>query len=59
MLMALREELASGSVGTLAVEAAALIGDPQLHPLLVALRGWWEVDEGLLGEAVRACSPRP
>ncbi len=37
MLPALREELASGSVGSLAVEAAALIGDPQSHPLLVAL----------------------
>ena len=32
MLPALREELASGSVGRLAVEAAALIGDPGLHP---------------------------
>jgi HEAT repeat protein len=58
MLSALREELASGSVGTLAVEAAGLIGDPQLHPLLVALLDWWDVDEGLLGEAIRACSPR-
>jgi HEAT repeat protein len=59
MLPALREKLASGSVGRLAVEAAALIGDPDLHPLLVALGGWWDVDEGLLGEAIRACSPRP
>jgi HEAT repeat protein len=59
MLPALRKELASDSVGRLAVEAAALIGDPALHPLLVALRDWWDVDEGLLGEAIDACSPRP
>jgi HEAT repeat protein len=56
MLPALREELASGSVGSLAVEAAALIGDPQLHPLLVALRGRWHVDVESLEEAIRACS---
>ncbi len=59
MLPALREELTSGSVGTLAVEAAALIQEPQLHPLLVALQGWWDVDETLLEEAVSACSPPP
>jgi HEAT repeat protein len=59
VLPALREELASDSVGKLAVEAAALMGDPSLHTLLVALQGWWDVDEELLGEAVRACSPKP
>jgi HEAT repeat protein len=58
MLPALREELTSGSVGTLALEAAALIGDPGLHPLLVALRDRWDGDEGSLGEAIQACSPR-
>ena len=57
VLPALSMELVSGSVGTLAVEAAALIGDSQLHPLLAALQGWWDVDEDLLGEAVQACSP--
>jgi len=51
-------ELASESVGTLAVEAATWIGDPQLLPQLVALKGWWDVDEKLLDEAVRACSHR-
>ncbi len=55
----LSEELASDSVGRLAVEAAALIGDPELHPALLALRNWWDVDEGSLEEAIRACSPRP
>jgi HEAT repeat protein len=59
MLPALREELARGSVGTPVIEAAALIGDPQLYPLLVALQGWWDVDVELLAEAIRACSPGP
>jgi HEAT repeat protein len=59
VLPALREELASDSVGTLAVEAAALIGEPDLYPLLVALRGWWVLDAESLAEAIRACSPRP
>ena len=58
MLPALREELTSGSVGTLVVEAAALIRETQLHPLLVALQGWWDVDETLLEEAITACSPQ-
>jgi hypothetical protein len=57
MLPALREELASDSVGSLAVEAAALIGEPQLHPLLVALRGRWDGES--LEDAIRACSRPP
>jgi HEAT repeat protein len=59
VLTALRRELESDSVGALAVEAAALIGDPELHPALLALVDWWDVDVGSLGEAIRACSPRP
>jgi HEAT repeat protein len=59
MLPALRDELASGSVGRLAIEAAALVGDPQLYPLLAALQSWWDVDVELLGEAIQACSPGP
>jgi HEAT repeat protein len=59
VLPALREELTSGSVGTLAVEAAALIRESHLHPLLVALQRWWDVDEELLREAINTCSPRP
>lgn len=58
VLTALRRELESDSVGSLAVEAAALIGDPELHPALLALKDWWDVDVGSLGEAIRACSPR-
>ena len=59
MLPVLREEIASGSTGPLAIEAAALIGDPQLYPLLVALQGRRDVDLKQLGEAIRACSPGP
>jgi hypothetical protein len=54
---AIAAELASGEVGTLAVEAASLIGDLTLHPALVALRDWWDVDVELLDEAIQACSP--
>jgi hypothetical protein len=59
VLTALSRELESDAVGSLAVEAAALIGDPQLLPALIALQDWWDVDEESLGEAIRACSPRP
>jgi HEAT repeat protein len=59
MLPALLEELAGESVRTLAVEAAALIGDPQLYPLLVALQDWSKFDAELVGEAILACSPDP
>ena len=55
----LLKALASESVWALEVEAASLIGDPRLYPELVALRGWWDVDEELLEGAILACSPRP
>lgn len=57
VLPALRDELASSSVGALAVEAAALIGDPELHALLVALEARRDIEQHALGEAIRACSP--
>jgi HEAT repeat protein len=53
----LQDELASDWVAAFAVEAAALIGSPSLHALLVELREWWDVDQNLLEEAIRACSP--
>jgi len=53
----LRRDLGSDSVWPLAVEAAALIGDPSLHPLLVAIQESWDTDDGWLDEAIRACSP--
>jgi HEAT repeat protein len=55
----LRRALVSESIWALEVEAASLISDHRLHPELVALRGWWDVDEELLEEAIRACSPGP
>ena len=59
VLPALHETLAVVSISTLEVEAASLIGEPDLHPQLVALRGRWDVDQNLLEEAIQACSPRP
>nr|WP_303652865.1 HEAT repeat domain-containing protein [Paludisphaera mucosa] len=54
---ALRDELAGECVGCLAVEAAAEIADPGLHPLLLALRAWWDVDVQGLETAIAACTP--
>lgn len=51
------QELTSDSVGTLAVEAAATIAAPELLPHLLALKNWWDVDPGLLAQAIQACSP--
>lgn len=59
VLPALQAELASDCVGRLSVEAASLIGDPCLYPLLVDLQGWWDEDgdRELLEEALQACRP--
>jgi HEAT repeat protein len=59
LLPALQAELASDLVGRLSVEAASLIGDPSLYPLLIDLRGWWDEngDTELLQEAIEACRP--
>jgi HEAT repeat protein len=57
VLTVFRRELESDSVGSLAVEAAVLIGDPELHPALVALRSWWDDDEEMLEEVIRARCP--
>jgi HEAT repeat protein len=56
VLPALHRELASDSISNLEVEAASMIGEPDLHPQLLALQGWWKVDENLLEEAIQACS---
>jgi hypothetical protein len=58
LIPALINELESESVGTLAVEAAELIADPQLYSALVALRDCWDVNADLLEAAILACSPR-
>ena len=54
----LLKELSSGSVGILAVEAAIDIADPQLYTQLIALKEWWDVNQGLLEEAINACQPK-
>lgn len=54
----LLKELSSGSVGTLAVEAASEIADPRLYPHLTALKEWWDVNQELLEEAINACRPK-
>ncbi len=59
MLPVLRRVLTSRSVSNLEVEAASLIGDPELHPLLLALREWWDIDQKVLDEAIQACAPHP
>jgi HEAT repeat protein len=43
------------SVGRLAVEAAGLLADPKLLPVLNDLGKWWDVDSELLDAALSAC----
>lgn len=52
----LLQELCSEEVGTLAVEAAKEIKDPSLHSALTDLKDWWDVNVGLLDEAIGNCS---
>jgi HEAT repeat protein len=54
---AVADELRGDCVGRLAVEAAELIAAPELHPDLVELLDWWDVDTTLLQRAIAACSP--
>lgn len=56
VIPALVQELTSDCVGTLAVEAAATIAAPELLPHLLALKEWWDVDAGLLAQAIETCS---
>jgi HEAT repeat protein len=51
---ALRTELGSDWVGTLAVEAAEALASAELRQHLVDLRRWWDVDPQLLARAVTA-----
>ena len=57
VLPALRADLAAGGDGPMELEAAALLGAPELLPLLAALRGRDDVDADSLAEAIAACSP--
>ena len=47
--------LAAESVGALAVEAAGVIGAPEILPTLLELRSWWDVDTEMLETAIRNC----
>jgi len=59
VLPILRDELVhEDGVGTLAVEAAGLIAEPSLLPLLLPLREWWDVEPETLEDAIQACSPK-
>lgn len=47
--------LADDTVGALAIEAAGTIASPDLLPLLLELRSWWDVDTKLLETAIQNC----
>lgn len=49
------EELQSECVGTLAVEAASIVGSPRLYPVLIDLQDWWDVNPNLLQLAISNC----
>lgn len=51
---ALKRELSSDCVGTLAIEAAELVASKDLYAHLVALREWWDEDSKLLERAIAA-----
>jgi len=59
-IAAIQKELAGEMVGLLAVEAAELMGAPELLPHLRALKNDWETDAAsVLQSAISACTPRP
>jgi HEAT repeat protein len=51
---ALKTELGSDCVGTLAVEAAEALASAELRQHLVNLQRWWDVDRELLERAIAA-----
>lgn len=50
-------ELRDDEVGRMQVEAAAYLADVRLLGPLRALQSWWDLDAGLLEEAIAACDP--
>ncbi len=52
VINALKQELASENVGTMAIEAAELIASKDLYSCLVALQEWWDIDPELLEQAI-------
>lgn len=57
VISALKQELASGCVGSLAVEAASLMPSPELYPELIELQEWWDVSPYELEKAIDVCRP--
>ncbi|MBK8813954.1 MAG: HEAT repeat domain-containing protein [Acidobacteria bacterium] len=55
VLEPLIEELRSGEVGTLAIEAAAELGDPRICAPLRSIETWWDIDRELLHTALENC----
>jgi len=44
-------------VGSLAIDAAEELGDPQLYPALIRLKQWWDVYPETLDRALKNCQP--
>ncbi len=57
VIAALQRELESDCIGCLAIEAAEMIASNELYPLLVDLRGWWDIDVNLLERAIEVSKP--
>lgn len=57
VIAALQRELESDCIGCLAIEAAEMIASSELYPLLVDLRGWWDIDVNLLERAIEVSKP--
>lgn len=55
VLVPLLDELKSGNVGSLVVEAAGELAAPELLEVLKELRSWWDVSVPLLEEAIQKC----
>ncbi len=53
--MLIRNELESDDVSLLAVEAAEELADEELLSALESLRSWWDVNDELLQDAIKAC----
>jgi hypothetical protein len=52
-----REALEAETVSTLAIDAAAMLGDPQFADVLAAIGRRWNADDPHLQRAVRRCEP--
>lgn len=55
VLPVIEQELRQDEVGRMQVEAAAYLADVRLLGPLRGLQSWWDLDAGLLEEAIAAC----